>query len=172
MTHPSNPPVRIDVAARTATLDDRPVTLSRTDLDVLICLAERPGCVLTRQEISREVWEPRGRTASPKLVDVYVGRIRRALGGIAIGSIYIQTEYDHGFRAKAGMVELVDDGGRHTCHGLEEMRARMEAAEAAVARMRTLLDSFPPSSTFVTNGTQQRWLAVLEGTSPDLGKRS
>ena len=47
----------VDTAARTATLDGEPLTLTRKEYDLLAYLAARPGQVVSKRELLSEVWQ-------------------------------------------------------------------------------------------------------------------
>jgi uroporphyrinogen-III synthase len=66
---------------------DRRIEMSDTEARILASLAERPGAVVAKADLLREVWgDPDG---DPHLVEVAVGRLRRRLGpdGRAIEAI-------------------------------------------------------------------------------------
>jgi two-component system KDP operon response regulator KdpE len=48
--------LRIDTARRRVTLDQEPVSLTRMELDILLFLAVRRGCVQSQETILRAVW--------------------------------------------------------------------------------------------------------------------
>ena len=56
----------------------KPVELTRTEFDLLTALATRPGVVMRRNELLREVWETEHATDT-HLVDVHVANVRRKL---------------------------------------------------------------------------------------------
>jgi DNA-binding response OmpR family regulator len=65
----------------------RPVTLTRTEHCLLAALAAHPGRVLTRQHLIAALGSDRGKTPSPRAVDVYVSQLRVKLGPDAIRTI-------------------------------------------------------------------------------------
>ncbi|HEB60527.1 MAG TPA: response regulator transcription factor, partial [Phycisphaeraceae bacterium] len=69
----------IDLDRHTVTVDEKTIELTRTEFDILRCLAERPGFVRTREQITSSV---HGETAvlSSRTIDVHVTAIRRKLG--------------------------------------------------------------------------------------------
>jgi DNA-binding response OmpR family regulator len=90
----------IDVAAREARLDGKPIELSPKEFDVLRFLAERRGEVVSKRELLAEVWrQPYG--GSEKTVDVHISWLRKKLGETAADSRYLQTVFGVG-------VKLVD----------------------------------------------------------------
>ncbi len=55
------------------------MTLSRKEFDLLCALIARPGEVVTRAELMREVWNTTF-WGSSKTIDVHLGWVRRKLG--------------------------------------------------------------------------------------------
>ncbi|MEU7996407.1 response regulator transcription factor [Micromonospora sp. NPDC049060] len=71
-------PVRVDVAARTVTVEGRPVALTRKEFDVLLSLARQPGVAVARERILLDAW---GSTwGDGHTVEVHVGSLRGKLG--------------------------------------------------------------------------------------------
>jgi two-component system, OmpR family, response regulator MprA len=66
----------IDPAARTAVRGEDPLRLTKTEFDLLVLLARRPGIVIDRDTIYEEIWGIDFLTSSNSL-DVYVGYLRR-----------------------------------------------------------------------------------------------
>jgi two-component system alkaline phosphatase synthesis response regulator PhoP len=71
--------LRMDLGARTVSLDDRPVDLTAVEFDLLRVLAENRGRVMTRERLLEKVWggEYFGEV---RVVDVHLGHIRQKLG--------------------------------------------------------------------------------------------
>ncbi|BCJ64265.1 response regulator transcription factor [Polymorphospora rubra] len=70
--------LRIDVAARAVTVDDRPVALTRKEFDILLSLARQPGLVITRDRIQLDVWQTTW--VARHTVEVHIGSLRTKLG--------------------------------------------------------------------------------------------
>ena len=72
----------IDLRSRSACVGEATLALSRREFDLLHCLARQAGQVVTRGQILDEVW---GQDAdvTENAVDVYVGYLRKHLGGHA-----------------------------------------------------------------------------------------
>jgi len=51
-------PLLLDLERMEATLEDRPLPLSRREFELLAFLAERPGRVYTREELLEAIWGP------------------------------------------------------------------------------------------------------------------
>ena len=82
--------LRVDVDAREATLDDRPLDLSRLEFDLLAHLAAHAGTVISKRELLTEVWQqPLG--GGDRTVDVHLSWLRRKLGETAAAPRYLHT---------------------------------------------------------------------------------
>ena len=71
--------VVVDRDAREATVDGQPVDLTVKEFDLLACLIENAGVVITREQLLDRVW---GLTypGGTRTVDVHVAQLRRKLG--------------------------------------------------------------------------------------------
>lgn len=86
----------IDMAGRRATLDGRPLDLTRREFDLLGYLAGRAGTVVSRRELLARVW--RQPYTDDKTVDVHLSLLRRKLGETAARPRYLHTVRGVGFR--------------------------------------------------------------------------
>jgi DNA-binding response OmpR family regulator len=89
---PAEQPVRVgdlvvDSERRQVVLDDRPVMLTPTEFDLLLCLARRPGVVLRRDQLLAEVWGYRDAGGS-RTVDSHVRALRRKLRDDLIRTVH------------------------------------------------------------------------------------
>jgi DNA-binding response OmpR family regulator len=92
--------LRIDSAAREATLEGRALDLSPKEFDLLRVLAERAGEVVSKRALMAEVWrEPYG--GAERTVDVHLSWLRNKLGETAQDPRYLRTVHGVG-------VKLVD----------------------------------------------------------------
>ena len=92
----------LDRSTRVATLDGRPLDLTRMEFDLLAYLAGRAGRVVSKRQLMAEVWQqPYG--GADKTVDVHLSWLRRKLGETAAEPRYLQTVRGVG-------VKLVDPG--------------------------------------------------------------
>jgi len=71
--------LRIDPASRQVWVDERPVTLTTIEFDLLRTLAEHHGMVLSREQLLERVWGY-DFYGEERVVDVHIGHIRRKLG--------------------------------------------------------------------------------------------
>jgi DNA-binding response OmpR family regulator len=91
----------LEAGARRVWKGDEELVLSQRQFDLLAFLMARPGQVLTREEIMRQVWHTSW-IASTKTVDMHVSWLRRALGESASTPRYITTIRGVGFRFEEG----------------------------------------------------------------------
>ncbi|MCO6008362.1 response regulator transcription factor [Actinoallomurus purpureus] len=81
--------LRVDLDRREASLDGRPLDLTRREFDLLAHLASRPGHVVSRRELLNEVWQqPYG---DDQTIDVHLSWLRRKLGEKASRPRYLHT---------------------------------------------------------------------------------
>ena len=82
--------LRIDPSRREATLEGRPLDLTRKEFDLLTYLARSEGTVISKRELLGEVWrQPYG--GGDKTVDVHLSWLRRKLGEKASEPRYLHT---------------------------------------------------------------------------------
>ena len=82
--------LRIEAAAREASLHGRRLDLSRLEFDLLHHLAGNLGKVVTKRELMAEVWrQPYG--GADKTVEVHLSWLRRKLGETAAEPRYLHT---------------------------------------------------------------------------------
>jgi DNA-binding response OmpR family regulator len=80
----------LDLARRAASLDGRPLDLTRLEFDLLAYLARRSPEVVNRRELLAEVWrQPYG--GADKTVDVHLSWLRRKLGESASEPRFLHT---------------------------------------------------------------------------------
>jgi DNA-binding response OmpR family regulator len=82
--------VVIDQEGRQVTVAGEPVTLTRTEFDLLAALAVRPRAVLTRRQLLDAAWG-QGWYGDEHVVDVHVAHLRDKLGDPAAEPRYIRT---------------------------------------------------------------------------------
>ncbi|HVB64378.1 MAG TPA: response regulator transcription factor [Nitrolancea sp.] len=84
----------IHPAERLATIDGREIDLRTKEFDLLLTLASRPGVVLTRESLLRQVWG-REYDVDTRTIDVHVNRLRSRL---AESETEIETVRGVGYR--------------------------------------------------------------------------
>lgn len=71
--------IRVDPELRRAWRNDEEIVLSRKEFDLVHALIRRPGEIVSRDELMRDVWHANFYTSS-KTIDVHLGWVRRKLG--------------------------------------------------------------------------------------------
>jgi len=89
-------PLQLDLAARELKRDGAPVAMTRTELDLLITLAQRPGQAVTRRWLVEHVLDPE-RDGTERTLDVHMSRLRKKLGDACV----IDTVWGIGYRLRA-----------------------------------------------------------------------
>ena len=94
-------PLSIDPVGRDVWVDGEPVSLTRTEFDILAVLSERPRMAFGRRQLIDLVW---GETwvGDEHLVDVHIGHLRRKLGDDASTARFIRTVRGIGYRMGTG----------------------------------------------------------------------
>ncbi len=93
--------VTLDLAGRRVRVGETEVELSPREFDLLAALARRPGEAVSRQALLDQVWGP-NYVGDNKVVDVYIGSLRRKLGDDPDRPRLIQTVRGYGYRLVAG----------------------------------------------------------------------
>jgi two-component system alkaline phosphatase synthesis response regulator PhoP len=88
--------LRIDPDRREVYVNDQAIDLTTTEFDVLLALVRRHGRVLSREQILDLVWGD-DFYGTDRVVDVYVGQVRRKLEAVA-GVPLIQTVRGVGYK--------------------------------------------------------------------------
>jgi len=94
-------PLAIDLAGRDVWLDEEPISLTRTEFDVLATLSERPRMAFTRRQLIEAVWG-QDWVGDEHLVDVHIGHLRRKLRDDASTPRFIRTVRGVGYRMGTG----------------------------------------------------------------------
>jgi two-component system response regulator MtrA len=91
----------IDLGGRTASREGRDIPLTRTEFDLLVELAQRPGQVLTRDQLLDRVWGY-DYLGDSRLVDVAIGRLRAKVEADPVNPELILTVRGSGYKAAKG----------------------------------------------------------------------
>ncbi|GHF58033.1 DNA-binding response OmpR family regulator [Deinococcus metalli] len=87
----------LNLPGRTVTLRGQPVTLSRTEFDLLATLAQYPGLIWARERLMERVWGP-NYPGVTRVVDVHIASVRRKLGDDPDAPTFIETVRGLGYR--------------------------------------------------------------------------
>jgi two-component system response regulator MtrA len=91
-------PLTIDLGGRTVSRDGVDIPLTRTEFELLVELAQRPGQVLTRDQLLDRVWGY-DYLGDSRLVDVAIGRLRAKIEEDAVNPRLILTVRGSGYKA-------------------------------------------------------------------------
>jgi DNA-binding response OmpR family regulator len=89
----------IDPAARIATLDSQPLSLTPIEYDMLLALARSAGRVKSREQLLLEIAE-RDFEAFDRSIDVHISSLRKKLGDDPKSPRYIETVRGAGYRMR------------------------------------------------------------------------
>jgi len=92
--------LRLDLDSRVLLMDDEEVDLTRTEFDLLAALVSRPGRVLQRETLLREVWQTDWE-GSVRLVEAHMSNLRRKLQAAGLSNPEIKTVRGVGYRLVA-----------------------------------------------------------------------
>jgi two-component system response regulator RegX3 len=70
--------LELDITRHSATVDGRPLSLTRSEFRLLALLASEPGRVFTRDELVRHIWESNF-VGDRRAIDVHVSNLRRKI---------------------------------------------------------------------------------------------
>lgn len=87
----------IDVSAHEAWLKGRRVALSRKEFNLLCCLAQHAGELVTQQHLLKTVWG-HTHTDDTHYLRIFISHLRKKLGDDAGAPRYIETEPGVGYR--------------------------------------------------------------------------
>jgi two-component system KDP operon response regulator KdpE len=90
-------PLEIDLAARRVRIRETEIHLTPIEYKLLVCLARRPGRVLTHQQILDDVWGA-STTARHHHVRVHMAQLRRKLEADPARPRFVLTEVGVGYR--------------------------------------------------------------------------
>ena len=92
--------LEVDEESREVRVDGAVVDLTRTEFDLLFALASRPGRVLQRETLLREVWQTDWE-GNLRLVEAHMSNLRRKLVAAGLNSPEIRTVRGVGYRLVA-----------------------------------------------------------------------
>ncbi|HET8824813.1 MAG TPA: transcriptional regulator [Terriglobales bacterium] len=150
----------LDDSSRKLSRAGQTVKLTGQALDLLTLLVKRPGQLIARDEIKRQLW-PDSKLELEHSLDVLINRLRSILGDSGACPRYIETVPRRGYRF-LGPVRCEPDRMTKTAKPIVMRRLARYAAIALLAAAATLLivhsryDRFVPSRRAPTPATQTR----------------
>lgn len=133
------------------------VRLNAQPFQVLVLLLDRPGRLLTREEISRELWPDGTFVEEEHGVHSAINRIREALGDAAAAPRFVETLARRGYRFIAP-VEIVGAGTDAPLGGQADASGGESVLPAAAAPPFSSQDEIPEG----TEAQRSRFLASPE----------
>jgi DNA-binding response OmpR family regulator len=70
--------LHVDVTRHSATIDGKPLALTRSEFRLVTLLASEPGRVFTRDELVRHLWQS-DFVGDRRAIDVHISNLRRKL---------------------------------------------------------------------------------------------
>ena len=113
------------------------IKLNAQPFQVLSMLLERAGEVLTREEISKELWPEGTFVDYDHGVSSAVNRIREALGDSANNPRFVETLARRGYRFVAPVERIVEDGGTAVSVLLQEQPSEPDQVSPPVILSRS-----------------------------------
>ena len=146
-----------DDRRRALSAQGKPVRLTGQAIDLLHLLLERPGELITREEIERRLWPDRNVNFDHSL-DVVVSRLRTVLGDKGATPRYIETVPRRGYRFIEPVTTKPEAQRGNARRGLRRRlvtyaAVAILAAIVAILFVRTRYDKFVPSQRSQTSRT-------------------
>ncbi|MEO7770554.1 MAG: response regulator transcription factor [Gemmatimonadaceae bacterium] len=89
--------VEINGAGRTATKNGERIALTPREFDLLLALARKPGVVLSRVALLRQVWGHEAEVMT-RTVDIHIGELRKKIEEVPSEPRHIVTVWKTGYR--------------------------------------------------------------------------
>jgi DNA-binding response OmpR family regulator len=89
----------VDAQRHLVAVDDRPISLTVIEFDLLATLARDPGVVITREQLLDRVWG-QDFVGDDHLIDVHVAKLRSKLGDDPAQPRFVETVRGVGFRLR------------------------------------------------------------------------
>ena len=119
-------PYRLDAANARLWKDTQPLRLTAKALQVLQYLAERPGQLVTKDELFRAVWSDT--VVSDATLTSNIQAIKYALNDDSHSPCYIETVYRQGFRFIAVVVSEQEEEAKQKSKG-KRQKSKVKEAE-------------------------------------------
>ena len=164
-------PFELWIGERVLRRDGRVLPLGDRALDILTYLADRPGEVITKQELMDHVWADL--TVEEGSLRVHVAAIRKALGDGQFGNRYIANIKGRGYSFVGPVVRLED--GKDRGSNSPNFRARLPAPplmligrEATVSEVRNWIRQGRFVTLLGPGGINKTTVAVAAGHDADV----
>ena len=111
-------PFLIDIAERMLRRDGETVPLTPKAFDVLVALIEKPGQLISKEELLQKVWPDTFVEESNLSYNIFA--LRKALGDTAERSVYVETVPKKGYRFRASVGPATPPGNAQPASSLAE----------------------------------------------------
>src|SRR5580693_9557685 len=101
-------PFRLDTQAHLLLRDSAPVALGRRAIALLRTLVERPGALVSKDELLEAAWP--GRAVEESNLPVQIAALRRVLGEAPGGDRWIETMAGRGYRFIGPVLTEMEQG--------------------------------------------------------------
>lgn len=88
--------LKIEVQRQRVTIDEQVIDLTSREFELLLTMARHPGRIFTREVLLEKVWGPRY-FGEPRVVDVYVRRLRQKVEPDPTNPRWIATRWGTGY---------------------------------------------------------------------------
>jgi TolB-like protein/DNA-binding winged helix-turn-helix (wHTH) protein/Flp pilus assembly protein TadD len=158
-------PFRLNTEAKLFFKEEKPVPLNPKTFELLVMLVRKPGRLIEKEELLRELWPDSFVEESNLTQNIYL--LRKALGEDVHGNAYIKTVPRHGYRFMAD-VRAVREERKDEAQGEPNLSLDQPQSTETLAPVRetthlpsTINRTETPvtiqTSTVPTTGAQRRW---------------
>jgi len=142
----------VDPSSRSLSRDNSPISLNPKAFDLLLALLERPGEVVTKDQLLDRVWQ--GQFVEEGNLTVHVASVRKALGEKKKGHRYVATVPGRGYQFVG---EVVADGHSLVIEEHSLSRITIEHGEDDLQAIRAAL----PEAQTITSKLSSRTTAMF-----------
>src|SRR6185295_18006116 len=158
-------PFELDVRSRELRKGKTCVRLQEQPFEILRMMLERPGLVVTREELCSRLW-PNGTFVDfEHSLNAAVKRLRAALGDEADNPRFVETLHRRGYRFIAP-VESSDNGVRRDMAGRAPFRAHADAPSARLVVLPFANLSNDPSQEYFSDGLTEEMITQISRLFP------
>jgi DNA-binding winged helix-turn-helix (wHTH) protein len=164
-------PFELSIGERVLRRDGRVLSLGNRALDILTYLADRPGEVISKQELMDHIWSDV--TVEEGNLRVHVAAIRKAIGDGQLGNRYIANIKGRGYSFVGPVVRLEDGkgGGSNSPNLRGKLAAQplmLIGSEAAVSEVRNWIRQERFVTLLGPCGIDKTTVAVAVGDDADM----
>ena len=125
-------PFKLDLKAGELHKDGRIIRLQEQPFRILKMLLDRPGEIVTREEIRQQLWRNDTIVEFDHSINAAIKKLRLVLGDSAEKPIYVETVGRRGYRVIASLKEAAAQAGRPEQDSPEERLSLRSEAEVTI----------------------------------------